>query len=171
MTLTSASRDSTNSITMIIEYLKELENLNSQNLQNIFPNEPLPVDEILQLEKLYNNGKPFPKVLRELLYLAGNRCSVMSLTRKGPFLYQLAVREAIANSDHTLSRPFFAFDQFDIDLFSVVFLDEGTEDPEIVDFNLNEEESSYEYIMRSGVTLSNLIEGRIVDVKKGYNYY
>ncbi|MHA3786884.1 hypothetical protein ACX0HA_01640 [Flavobacterium hauense] len=156
---------------MIIEYLRELENLNSQNLQDIFPNKPLPVTDIFQLEQLYNNGKPFPKVLRELLHIAGNKCSVISLSRKGPFLYQLAIREAISNSDHTISRPFFAFDQFDIDLFSLVFLDEETEDPEIVHFNLNEEESSYEYMMRSGVTLSNLIKGRIVDVKKGYNYY
>ena len=156
---------------MIIEYLKELESLNSQNLQNVFSNEPLSLNDIVLLEQLYNNNNNFPKVLRELLYIAGNNCSVVSLTDDSPFGYQLAVRDAIKNSDHTISRPFFAFDQIDIDLFSAVFLDEGTEDPQVVHFNLNESESNFEFMMRSGVTLSKLINGRITDVKNGYNYY
>lgn len=156
---------------MIIEYLKELESLNSQKLENVFPNKPLSTEEIVQLEQLYNSGQSFPKVLKELLYIAGNNCSVISLTDDSPFGYQLAVRDAIQNSDHTISRPFFAFDQIDIDLFSAVFLDERTEDPQIVHFNLNESESSFEFMMRSGVTLSELINGRITDVKNGYNYY
>jgi len=38
--------------------------------------EPLSLSEISDLEQSYNNGVPFPKVLRELLYLAGKNCYV-----------------------------------------------------------------------------------------------
>lgn len=54
---------------MIIEYLKTLRDnpiINGYNIEGISET------EIQQLEQLYNNGNTFPKVLRELLYLAGN---------------------------------------------------------------------------------------------------
>jgi hypothetical protein len=155
---------------MIIEYLRELESLNSQNLQNIFPNEPLPVNDILRLEQLYNNGKPFPKVLRELLYIAGNRCSVMSLTKNSPFLYQSSIRDLLTARNRTISRPFFGFDSIDRSLFTVVFLDGTDDDPEIVHFDLSEPISSEYYMLIPDITLSKLINSRIEDVKRGYNY-
>jgi len=41
-----------------------------------FRTRPISIEEIEALEQKYNNGKLFPKVLRELLYLAGETCYV-----------------------------------------------------------------------------------------------
>jgi len=72
--------------------------------------------------------------------------------------------------NHIISRPFFGFDYIDKSLFSVIFLDEGVDDPEIVHFTLSEPISSEEYMIKPGITFSELINGRIADIKKGYNY-
>ena len=59
---------------MEITYLKKLqENLDIRP----YPCEPLPMSEIENLEQTYNNGNPFPKVLRELLFLAEEYCMVL----------------------------------------------------------------------------------------------
>jgi hypothetical protein len=60
---------------MKIEYLAKL-----KDNPSAYPNDkdykstiqPILIEEIEHLEQLYNSGNPFPKVLKELLFLAGN---------------------------------------------------------------------------------------------------
>ncbi|NQX86331.1 MAG: hypothetical protein HRT67_10585 [Flavobacteriaceae bacterium] len=49
-----------------------------------FENKPSTMEEILQLESTYNNGNLFPKVLRELLFLAGNSCYCLEYNMVDP---------------------------------------------------------------------------------------
>ncbi|MDV6168987.1 hypothetical protein R1T16_11160 [Flavobacterium sp. DG1-102-2] len=81
-------------VSMVIQYLKELEDLNAMKLFNVFSNLPLAMGDIVKMEMLYNSGTPFPKSLRELLYIAGNYCSVIDLG-SDPFAYQMEIRDAI----------------------------------------------------------------------------
>ncbi|MFK8104580.1 MAG: hypothetical protein AB8G15_18795 [Saprospiraceae bacterium] len=62
---------------MTIQYLKKLQN--NPNLSD-FPMEGISIEEIERLEQLYNRGKVFPKVLRELLFLAGKFCAVLDFS-------------------------------------------------------------------------------------------
>ena len=70
---------------MEINYLKKLQ----ENI-NIFqyPCEPISMIEIESLEQTYNSGNPFPKVLKELLFLAGEFCYILDyITKKHRILY------------------------------------------------------------------------------------
>lgn len=44
-------------------------------------NESIPLSEIAQLENLYNEGRSFPQVLKELLFLAGGGTCVLDRGR------------------------------------------------------------------------------------------
>ncbi|MDF2515495.1 MAG: hypothetical protein K0R59_791 [Sphingobacterium sp.] len=63
---------------MEIQYLQHLRD-NPEAYPNSkfkFEIRPISTEEIEALEQKYNNSKPFPKALRELLYLAGDSCYV-----------------------------------------------------------------------------------------------
>lgn len=59
---------------MTIQYLQKLRD---NNKMDGFTDEGLSLSEIAQLEQLCNNGNPFPQVLKELLFLAGNSCNYL----------------------------------------------------------------------------------------------
>lgn len=75
------------------------------------PIEDIPESEITQLEKLYNNGNPFPQMLKELLFLAGGSCYVIDW---GPTDTQEElqewVRETLRDMDKVMTGPFYIFD-------------------------------------------------------------
>lgn len=52
----------------ILTYLEQTPKANPNNPNEPDENEPLTETEIEVLETLYNNGNPFPKALRELLF-------------------------------------------------------------------------------------------------------
>lgn len=91
-----------------------------------FPNEPIPLSEIEQLEQLYNNGVPFPKALRELLFLAGDYCNVLDY---GPTDSQQELqdffREELADVSIVLPNPFFALERHSGGEYSWVYLNQG----------------------------------------------
>ena len=119
---------------MEIQYLSYL-----RDNPDAFPNEteykltiePISLQEIATLEQLYNNGNPFPKVLKELLFLAGSLCYVLDF---GIFDTQQEmqddVREHMASQSRVISRPFYAIDVYNQgDQFLFIYLDEGEDPP------------------------------------------
>lgn len=113
---------------MEIKYLEQL-----QKNPIPYPNEKefsgeikgISESEITNLEQLYNNGNHFPKVLKELLYLAGKSCYVIDW---GPCdtqeKLQEFVREVIQEENHIITRPFYVFDSTS-GIYLFIYLDEG----------------------------------------------
>lgn len=122
---------------MQIEYLKQL--------RDYFPEGPWTLDgphtrqgisiaEIEQLETTWNSGSPFPKALRELLYLAGDLCSVVDYSYSDTQQeFQQMMRDIMAEEGHvTITRPFYIVDAINFGTsIMIVYLDEGKEDPTI----------------------------------------
>ena len=136
--------------------------------------EPITLQEIAQLEQLYNSGNPFPKALKELLYLAGKSCYVLDYgIRETKAGMQDYVRSKMAAKNRTLPRPFFAIDVYNAgDQFLFVFLDEGDNPPtyEGLYYYDPEVDSDYpQWYHPLGVTLSELIDHKVDRVKQGRN--
>lgn len=157
---------------MEIEYLKELRDNPSG-----YPNEaykatikPLSTSEIEQLESLYNSGMSFPKVLRELLFLAGKFCYVLDYSlHDSQQELQDAVRDYMAEYCRIINRPFFAIDVYNhSDQFLFVYLDEG-DDPAVHEGHYFSRDDMPNWITSVSETLSSYIEALIERVKEGRN--
>lgn len=154
---------------MEIEILKELQEYPERDS---FYNEPIPIEEIGILEQLYNNGNPFPKALKELLFLAGNGCIVFDYgINDSQQELQEMVRKKLIRYSKTISQPFYVIDVYNApEQFLFVYLDEGVEDPQVY-------EARYELIPGHRLTwihmlpfsLSELINRGIKDIKNGQN--
>ena len=157
---------------MNIEYLKML-----RDNPAMYPNDidykgeirGIPLTEIEQLEQTWNNGNPFPKALRELLFLAGEYCYVFSY---GIFdtqqELQEAMREDMAERNKSISRPFYVLDTWGGDQYYFVYLDEG-DNPYIYEALPNEDSSIW--LRNTGNTIKSKSESRIARVKRGENPY
>jgi hypothetical protein len=135
---------------------------------------PISLQEIAQLEQLYNDGGMFPKALKELLFLAGKSCYVLDYGRKETMAeMQEDVRRRMTAKSRILPRPFFAIDVYNAgDQFLFVFLDEGDNPPtyEGLYYYDPEVDSDYpQWYHPLGVTLSELIEDGVNRVKQGRN--
>jgi len=88
------------------------------------------IEEIQDLEKLYNNGNHFPKCLRELLFLSGEYSYTfdygISDSQKE---MQEEVRETLKITERVISRSFYVLGVIE-SKFLFVYLDEK-EDPQI----------------------------------------
>jgi hypothetical protein len=80
--------------------------------------------QIAQLEQSYNNGNPFPKVLKELLYLAGNYCYIFDTGDSQQDL-QDWFRDLMIRYNKSISRPFYVIDTNQGDDFRIIYLNEG----------------------------------------------
>lgn len=126
-------------------------------------NEPISMDEILQLEATYNNGMPFPLALRELLYLAGEDCYCLEYNAV-PFeeddnrSVQTYMQETIRQYEvpntalNSTTRPYYIIDCVYARNFRFVYLDAG-EDP--MTYDIDERDGS---IIPKNSTLSQLID-------------
>ncbi|WP_162996624.1 hypothetical protein [Mucilaginibacter celer] len=117
---------------MEIEYLKQLNNCPSVIRPSGYEAKlkPISMDEIISLEKTYNNGNPFPKALRELLYLAGKRCYVLAYYSDSQAEMQEMAREDLADYELSIPRPFYVVDVYNAhDQFLFIYLDEGKDNP------------------------------------------
>jgi hypothetical protein len=119
---------------MEIKYLTHLRDnpcMNPDEDEYKFQIEPISLQEIQQLEQLYNNGNPFPAALKELLYLAGAFCYVMDYgvtdTQKE---LQEEVRRIMVIENHEILRPFYVVDVYQGNQFCFIYLDEG-DDPQV----------------------------------------
>jgi len=123
-------------LSMEIKYLTILEQNPTYTYHSIGDTdslEPIPDSEITALEIKYNNGNPFPVVLKELLSLAGNFCYVLDYgTADSQDELQQDARKYLNDNiskGYQISRPFFAIDVYGGDHFLFVYLDEGVDDP------------------------------------------
>lgn len=147
---------------MNIKYLTILEQFPSYTYKtgNVYSLQPLTDNEISVLQNTYNSGNSFPVVLQELLSLAGNFCYVLDY---GPVdsqdEFQQNVREFLTDNaakGHTISRPFFALDQYGGDQFLFVYLDENVDDPNVYQATPYAK-AGKDWLFATGSTLSNFI--------------
>lgn len=152
---------------MEIQYLKMLkENPTKYGKKFNSSIDGISIDEIIQLEQKYNNGKVFPKALRELLYLGGQDCYFLEYgTNDSQEELQQFVREQIVNRHINITRPFYAIDVYNAYTTNlIVYLDEG-DNPTVHEIRYSEDEKI------SGVinTLQGYTESLIKRVKQGLN--
>jgi len=158
---------------MVIEYLTDLQDFAFIGYDGtIITNKPISVEEILELEKEFNNGKIFPKALRELLFLAGSSCklldySIFSSQRE----IQESIIEDLKNDGLEMKRPYYVLEIYDAgSTFYFVYLDEG--DNPIVYVAKNEYEK-LEFIKIAdslSAFLSNLIKSHKEDIERRNDY-
>jgi hypothetical protein len=162
---------------MDIKYLTQLNDnptVTSPNSSFVKRLQPLSIDQINTLEITYNSGNPFPAVLTELLYIAGG----------GSYLLETGVNETqddlqhwvrdiiLGDNDQQISRPFFAIDMYGGHKFLFVYLDEQKDDPEVYQASpYRETGDESTWIIDLEITLSNLINQRLLFVLSGYNPY
>lgn len=131
-------------------------------------NKSISLEEITHLEQFYNSGKRFPQALKELLFLAGGFCYVLDYGRnKTQQEMQEHVRQCLVRYNRSIDRPFYAIDVYNPgDQMLFVYLDEG--DNPIV-YNAVYEEPIDEWLVSTTLTIAQIVNGRIDNVKKGWN--
>jgi hypothetical protein len=153
---------------MNIAYLKKLRdypvrNPNATELRGEI--EGLPLSEIEQLETNWNNGNPFPKSLRELLFLAGEYCYVLDYGAYDSLdqIQEYKREDLLEYHNITINRPYFIIDVYGGNI-TFVYLDESQEDPTV-----HYIEKYSPLVIGNSRLLSKYIEAGIENVKKGYN--
>jgi len=157
---------------MEINYLKRLGNypsIDEKKSDYINSLKPLPELEIVNLEKIYNNGETFPKALKELLHLAGSACYLLeyglSNTREE---MQEDAREWLKRYDRSITRPFFVIDVFNGgDQFLFVYLDDGN-DPVVYEAVLYDKTPLWVHSLLDR-KLSEFLDGRLNIILAGDN--
>ncbi|MFC0779467.1 hypothetical protein [Flavobacterium sp. HJSW_4] len=118
---------------MEIEYLQKLKNnpkKYSKRDEFRFEIKGINMDEIQDLEKLYNNGNHFPKSLRELLFLSGEYSYTFDLgINDNQKEMQEMFREHLKEKARVIFKPYYVIEVYS-DQFFFVYLDEG-DDPQI----------------------------------------
>lgn len=162
---------------MLIEYLNMLQNNPSLEINRSGQYSTISgisEAEIQQLEQQYNNGTPFPKALRELLFLAGNSCYVLEYGYKESSNLQQELQEealeSIALFNRTFTRPFYVIESYNgAETITLVFLDEG-DNPMVYSAYLPElkYDNATAWVSSLGKNLKNFISSSIDMVKQGY---
>ena len=158
---------------MEIQYLKLL-----KDNPEAYPNDidykgaikPIPMEEIIHLEQLYNNSNPFPVALRELLFIAGESCYVLDygLDETQEELQEY-VREKLIRKGRVINRPFFVIDVYNSgDQFLLVYLDEG-DNPAVYEAHYYDHSDWPDWISLVTENLSTYINVLIERVKQGRN--
>ncbi|WP_417350482.1 hypothetical protein [Flavobacterium alkalisoli] len=155
---------------MEIECLKELELNPCDYIYTHFVNEPISLTEIENPEQLYNNGKPFPKALKELLFLAGKFCYVLDYNIfETQQEMQDYVRELLEEDNILIQRPFFVIDVYNAGTqFLYIYLDED-DNPAVHEGLYYGDPHSVEFTHLVTGSLSKYISSQIEIVKKGQN--
>ena len=156
---------------MEIQYLAKLKDNPSKNPNSVehpWTIQPITLTEITQLEALYNNGQLFPKALRELLYLAGNYCYVLSM---GSCDTQQQMQELVRNqidiANKEITSPFMVIDIYnESDQFLFIYLN-GSDNPTV--YEAEYYETNENWIELIADSLSGYIEILIQKVKEGRN--
>jgi len=126
---------------MTIEYLQKYRD-NIPNIKTSIEIKPCTIQEIESLEESLNQGKPFPKVFREFLFIGGNYHGL-------PFDMGYTYMESetkrciqgLRDRGLIMDRPIVVFDQLDSEQYSFIYLDEG-DDPQTWNcFVVDDEES------------------------------
>lgn len=156
---------------MKIEYLKSLE-LNKVIGKSAFPREGFSMSQINEMEDAINDSKPFPKVFREYLFLAGNYNSLglsIGVGLKGVELFvgvKEYFEEEIIKRGLSMNRPYVIFHNKDGESFSLIHLDEG-DDPMPYHFELYEESPKEPFEYTNVKSFSELIDYLVDSGLKG----
>jgi hypothetical protein len=153
---------------MEINYLKILQE-NPRGSEDENPMRGLSLAEIEQLETLWNNGNPFPIVLREYLFLGGEYCWVFEmdspLKLRNAAIYAMNVYPPPFTMP---ARPYIIIGEnasSGSEDFTFIFLDETAPDPMLYALNLFEEgqmeANRLQRIESLGITLSQHIKNSI----------
>ncbi|MBE9586013.1 hypothetical protein IM792_16290 [Mucilaginibacter sp. JRF] len=155
---------------MEISYLKSFRDTPSLGDLNL-KNESISVASIVNLQVLYNSGRPFPIALRELLFLAGAFCLVLDYgDAESQQELQDEAREWLRNENRSISRSFFVIEVINGgDQFLFVYLDEG-EDPYVNRVSFSKS-ISIQWNITTGKTLSQLCDSRMERIKRGESMY
>ncbi|MGH1385823.1 hypothetical protein [Kordia sp.] len=150
---------------MIIEYLQTLRD--NPQIDGLI-DEGIQETEILQLEQLYNSGNPFPKVLKELLYLAGNFCNFLdfSIYDSQQEMQDEERSELTSLYSVTISRPHYFIDLSSHGRPVFMYLDEGDNPPL---YQILNNPTQANYTENGKGSLKSLIEARIGLHLEGYN--
>ena len=149
---------------MNIEILKMLEE--NPTLDG-FTMEGISEAEIAQLEQLYNDGNPFPKVLKEMLFLAGDFCPVLEFCGyNSQQEMQDDVRAEFAEDGFVIDGPHYFVDLRVLDEPFFIFLDEG-DDPAL--HQILYDDDNNEYVGEENGTLTVIIEIGIEKYLEGRN--
>lgn len=112
---------------MTIEYMTKLK----ENPKiNDFINRGFSEEKIKEIELKYNDGKKFPKAIREFLFLAGDFNNFGFDDIEGIVELQELAKEELEMTNQKVGKPFFAFSVYN-SCYSVIFLDEKKEDPKV----------------------------------------
>lgn len=167
---------------MEINYLKILQE-NPKGSQDDNLMRGLTIQEIQGLETLWNNGNPFPVVLREYLYLGGEYCWVFEM--KSPIKLRSSAIFNMNIADAPFAMPSRSYIIVGANAssgsqdFTFIFLDETASDPLLYQLNLFDDDQMYanslQRIEPLGITLSehitNSIQGFRKMQSKGYYPY
>lgn len=127
-----------------------------------FRNEPMTIAEINQLESKYNQGKEFPRAIREFLFLAGNFNNFGFDLIDGIEYIQECARKELEDSGSKIDRPFFAFDQLTrCEYFVFVYLDEEVENPKTYVCSPYYRSDNEEFIKHNGWDFTGLVNESI----------
>lgn len=145
-----------------------LENLRDFTPSDGFPNKPLSDSEIVLLEDEFNNGRNFPIVLRELLFIAGKYCDLLEyeICKTQQQIQHRGIK-LLQESYLSIQRSYYVID-FGTDGFTFIYLDESQTDPVInyADMDKTNPDGQIYSLQR---TLSEFINARLETIKKGYN--
>lgn len=134
----------------------------------------LTIDEIMELETIYNSGNQFPASLRELLFLAGRRCYVLDYGLNDTQQeMQDDAREWLSDLNFNITRPFFVIDIHNgSDNFLFVYLDEGIDDPIVYFYMLDTNPNPrYPNLRATSYSLTALVKERVGYLQNGINPY
>ena len=158
---------------MNIIYLKSLQNnpsleINRSGYYSVI--QGVMEQEIEQLEQLYNYGNPFPKALKELLFLGGSDCYVLDYgLNETQQKLQEFVRENMQEESRVITRPFYVIDVYNAgDQFLFIYLDEG-DNPPVYEGHYWDSNDRPSWITLVDSSLSNYINDLVNRVKNGQN--
>lgn len=109
--------------------MKELKD--TPNLSSRIPLKGLEIETVIEIRKLFNEGKKFPLAFEEYLNIGGESEATGMVFEWDDF-EQLRedCEESLEYTGYKMDRPYFVFDQLDSQ-YSIFFLDEDTEDPDV----------------------------------------
>lgn len=146
--------------------IKYLERLKINNKKGTLTNKGLSLEQISHLEIIFNNANPFPKVLKELLFLAGEYCGFLEF---GAFEDQEEMQNEMRSdllefNNLVIIRPFFCIDIASYSAPVFMFLDEG-DNPTLC--QILREPTNENYYRRIGVDLKEFINISIENYLNG----
>ncbi|WP_143032759.1 hypothetical protein [Tenacibaculum sp. MAR_2010_89] len=101
------------------------------NLSSRIPLKGLEIETVIEIRKLFNEGKKFPLAFEEYLSIGGESEATGMVFEWDDF-EQLRedCEESLEYTGYKMDRPYFVFDQLDA-IYSIFFLDEDKEDPNV----------------------------------------